>query len=81
MTFLVPYNSKIIRSQIFRFVVLSWPPHLPILLKLGTKYTNIFCILNTKILIFWSKTTVSLLNVMKLCIILYQLALNLLILM
>ena len=32
MTFLLPYNSKIIKSQISRFVVLSCLPHLPILL-------------------------------------------------
>ena len=98
MTFLVPYNSKIIKSQIFRFVVLSWPLHLPILPKLGQHIPIFFASLeikfevscdlvllkssiydfiirNGKILIFWSKTTVSLLNVMKLYIILYQLAL------
>ena len=33
MTFLVPYNSKIIKSLISRFVILSWPPRLPILLS------------------------------------------------
>ena len=33
MTFLVPCNSQIIKSRISRFVVLSWPPHLYILLK------------------------------------------------
>ena len=33
MSLLVPYNSKIILSRISRFVVLSWPPHLSILLS------------------------------------------------
>ena len=32
MSLLVPYNSKIIKSRISRFVILSWPPHLSILL-------------------------------------------------
>ena len=32
MSFLVPYNSQIIKSRISRFVVLGWTPHLPILL-------------------------------------------------
>ena len=32
MTFLVPSNFKIIKARISRFVVLSWPPYLPILL-------------------------------------------------
>ena len=35
--FLVPYNSKIIKSQISCFVVLSWPPHLPILLTFSLR--------------------------------------------
>ena len=33
MTFLVPYNSKIIKFRISRFVVLSWALHLSILLQ------------------------------------------------
>ena len=33
MTFLVPYNSKIIKLRISRFVVLSWALHLSILLQ------------------------------------------------
>ena len=37
MTFLVPCNSEIIKSQISYFVVLSWPPHLQILLTTLSK--------------------------------------------
>ena len=48
MTFLVPYNSKIMKSQIFRFVVLSWPPHLPILPKLGQHIPIFFASLEIK---------------------------------
>ena len=33
MTFLVPYNSKIIKFRISPFVVLSWALHLSILLQ------------------------------------------------
>ena len=37
MTFLVPCNSEITKSQISYFVVLSWPPHLHILLTTLSK--------------------------------------------
>ena len=38
MTFLVPSNSQIIKSRISRSVVLSWTPHLAILLTI--KYVS-----------------------------------------
>ena len=34
MSLFVPYNSKIIKSRMSRFVVLSWSPHLYVLLIL-----------------------------------------------
>ena len=37
MSFLVPYNSQIIKSRISRFVILSWTPHLPILLIISER--------------------------------------------
>ena len=41
MSFLVPYNSQIIKRRISRIVVLSWTPHLPILLTLTSLRTQL----------------------------------------
>ena len=40
MSFLVPYNSQIIKSRISRFAVLSWPCHLSILLTFSNPFTS-----------------------------------------
>ena len=57
IAFLVIYNSKVIKSQIFCFVVLSWPPHLSILhpyLKLSAP--DVVRNLNVKVFNLMSRT-------------------------
>ena len=59
MSFLLPYNSKIIKSPIFHFSVLSRTPHLPILPFFNTNHgrgslehtftTNVSLVFLTKI--------------------------------
>ena len=57
IAFLVIYNSKVIKSRIFCFVVLSWPPHLSILhpyLKLSAP--DVVRNLNVKVFNLMSRT-------------------------